>query len=64
MFTKINKFYTQVKQEIRKISWPTNQELFYSVLMVFASVFFVSFIILLLDYSISKVIIYLLKIGI
>ncbi|MDX1924775.1 MAG: preprotein translocase subunit SecE [Rickettsiaceae bacterium] len=59
----INKFYDQVKQEIKKVTWPSKQELIYSSLMVISVVTVFSFVVLFIDYIINMVIQFLLRIG-
>lgn len=35
-FAKINKFISEVKSELKKVSWPTRQELIFATMMVVA----------------------------
>jgi preprotein translocase subunit SecE len=57
------KFYEQVKQECKKIFWPTRKELVTSVIIVLVAVFLFSIATLVLDYGIHGIINYILNIG-
>lgn len=57
------KFYEQVKQEVKKIVWPTKKELTTSVTIVVAAVLLISLITMLLDYGIHSAVQLLLNIG-
>lgn len=59
----IIKFLGQVKQEALKVIWPTKQELFLSVAVVFLAVSLVSVACLVLDYCVHSGISFLLNIG-
>lgn len=61
--TKIYKFYEQVKQEARKVVWPTKKELVSSTSIVLLAVAIFSLVFLFLDYGIHSIIQMLLGIG-
>lgn len=61
--TKIYKFYEQVKQEARKVVWPTKKELVSSTSIVLLAVSVFSLVFLFLDYGIHSIIQMLLGIG-
>ena len=63
LLSNFTKFYSQVKQEIKKVTWPTKQELMYSSLMVIVAVTVVSLVVLMIDYCINGVIQFFLRIG-
>jgi len=66
MFDKLKKpfsFFYQVKQEAKKVIWPTKKDLIASTLIVVVGVLFFSLACLLLDYSIHNLIRFLLNIG-
>ncbi|RYE06289.1 MAG: preprotein translocase subunit SecE [Rickettsiaceae bacterium] len=60
---KAYKFYEQVKQEALKVSWPKKKELLTSIFIVLIAVLVSSMIFLVLDYSIHKIVQFLLTIG-
>lgn len=53
-------FFKQVKQEFAKITWPTRSELLSSVMIIAATVFVFSFVVLGVDYVFHKIINFLL----
>ena len=57
------KFFDQVKQEAKRVSWPDRRELVASGSIVIISVLIFSLLTMLLDYSIHGVIDFLLSIG-
>ncbi len=57
------KFFDEVRQEIKKVTWPTRKELITSVLIVFVAVFLFSIVTLIFDYGIHNFISFLLNIG-
>lgn len=59
----ILKFYNQVKQEISKVSWPSRQELLYSTMLVLIVVTVFSIVSIGVDYSINKIVQFLLHIN-
>ena len=61
--TKVYKFYEQVKQEARKLVWPTHKELIIFTSIVLLAVLVCSLIFLFLDYGIHSIIQMLLGIG-
>ena len=61
--TNIFKFYDQVKQEAKKVSWPSRKELTTSVVVVVIAVFIFSLVSLALDYGIHNLVQFLLNIG-
>jgi len=60
---KFLKFFDQVKQEAKKVFWPSKKELVASSAIVFISVLIFSLLIMVLDYTIHNVINFLLNIG-
>lgn len=60
---KLYKFFDQVKQEAKKVSWPERKELVTSVLVVLVAVFVFSMVTLVFDYGIHSLIKFLLNIG-
>ncbi len=63
MISKVYKFYAEVKQEAKKVSWPNRQEVFKTFIIVAVSIVLFSIACLLLDYIIHFVITFLLNIG-
>ncbi|MDX1917253.1 MAG: preprotein translocase subunit SecE [Rickettsiaceae bacterium] len=63
MISSIRKFWEQVKQELKKITWPTRQEVLTATLVVLVVVLVASLIILSVDYLINAVIQFLLRLG-
>lgn len=65
MLHKLNllKFFSQVKQEAKKVSWPQKKELITLASTVVVTVLLFSFISLILDYSIHSLVQFLLNIG-
>ena len=61
--TKAHKFFEQVKQEIQKITWPERKEHITSVVTVVVVVLIFGSACMLVDYSIHKLIKFLLSIG-
>ncbi len=61
--TNVFKFYDQVKQEAKKVSWPNRKELTTSVIVVVIAVFVFSLVSLALDYGIHSLVQFLLNIG-
>ena len=62
MISKIKKFYDEVKIEASKITWPDKSYMLSSTLMVCVVVLISSLACLLLDFSVSSVISFLLKV--
>lgn len=65
MSYKLNlfKFFSQVRQEAKKVSWPKKKELITLASTVVVTVLLFSFISLILDYSIHNLVRFLLNIG-
>lgn len=61
--TKIFKFYEQVIQEVRKVTWPNKKELISSTSVVLVAVLVSSLVFLFLDYGIHTIVQILLNIG-
>ncbi len=60
---EIYKFYNEIKQEAKKIIWPSRQELISTFLVVVAVTIIFSLCCLFLDYIIHSIITLLLNIG-
>ncbi|MCP5369185.1 MAG: preprotein translocase subunit SecE [Rickettsiaceae bacterium] len=60
---EIIKFFDQVKQEAKKITWPDKKDLMTSGSIVIVSVLIFSLITMLLDYTIHNFVDFLLNIG-
>jgi preprotein translocase subunit SecE len=65
MFKKLHlyKFFDQVKQEAKKITWPEKKEVTTSVVIVVMVVLVFSLSIMILDYLVHSLIVFLLNIG-
>ena len=63
MISSINKFFEQVKQEVKKITWPTRQEVITSSIIVVVVVIITSMVTLGIDYLINIIIQFLLRLG-
>ncbi len=46
----VTSFFRGVKQEMKKVQWPTNQELVRYTIVVFVTVVFISLLIMLVDF--------------
>ena len=57
---KLKNFYNEVKQETKKVTWPTKQETITTTVMVFKFVFISSLFFLLVDKIISFLVKYIL----
>ena len=60
---KIYKFFDQVKQEAKKVTWPERKELVTSALVVIIAVLLFSLVIMILDTGIHNLIKFLLNVG-
>lgn len=60
---EIYNFYTEVKQEAKKIIWPGRQELFSTFVVVIIVILICSLFFLCFDYIIHYIITLLLNIG-
>lgn len=60
---KIYKFFGQVKQEAKKISWPTKKELYVSLVIVIIAVLLFSIVVVLVDYFAHNFVHFLLNFG-
>jgi len=49
MFGKISKFFIDCKNELKKVAWPSKQELVGSVVVVIVSLMLFSIIVLVMD---------------
>ena len=58
---KIPKFFNEVKQELKKVSWSNRKELFGATWVVIAITFFLAFYIGSLDFGLSKFLTSVLK---
>jgi preprotein translocase subunit SecE len=54
MFSKINKFFTEVVVELKKVSWSTRSELIESTQVVLISTAFLGLFIAVVDLVLSK----------
>jgi len=54
MFAKINKFFTEVSVELKKVSWSTRSELIESTQVVLISTAFLGLFIAVIDLVLSK----------
>ena len=61
MFAKINNFVSEVTVELKKVSWPTRNELIGSTIIVIISVAAMAFYIGICDFIFSKAIHLLIK---
>lgn len=60
---KIYKFYEQVKTEAARVTLPSKQEFYYSLLMIVSVIVLFSFCCVCVDYVIHGLIKFLLNIG-
>lgn len=60
---QLTKFYDQVKQEVRKVTWPTRKEVLTSTGVVVLTVIVFSLVCLLVDYGIHSFVQMILNIG-
>ncbi len=51
----ITSFFRGVKQEMKKVQWPTKQELVRYTIIVFITVIFISFIIMAVDFVFMEI---------
>ncbi|AVP88166.1 SecE [Candidatus Phycorickettsia trachydisci] len=63
MIKSIYKFYSEVKQEARRIIWPSRKDLISTTIVVLVVIFLLSLCGLFLDFIIHKVITFLLNLG-
>lgn len=54
MFKKISEFLKEVKNEMKKVAWPTKKETISSTAIVVIVVFFLSFFIGICDFGLSE----------
>ncbi len=59
----IVKFFEQVKQEAKKVTWPEKKDLIASTSVVVVSVMIFSFVVMGLDYGIHSFISFLVNFG-
>jgi preprotein translocase subunit SecE len=59
--TKVGKFFGQVKSELKKVAWPSRQELVSSTLVVLFSTFLLAIFIGVCDLVLSRVINFLIS---
>ncbi|HJK87801.1 MAG TPA: preprotein translocase subunit SecE [Candidatus Megaira endosymbiont of Hartmannula sinica] len=57
------KFFSQVKQEFKKVIWPSKKEINTSVLIIVTTVLIFSTALNIVDYGVHSIIEYLLNIG-
>ncbi|MGV3279123.1 preprotein translocase subunit SecE [Rickettsiales bacterium LUAb2] len=57
------KFLSQVRQEFLKIHWPDRKKTILSTVMVFVMVFIMAMYFFLLDWGLSSIVNFLLKLG-
>ena len=56
MFNKIGKFYTEIKSEMKKVTWPTRDELKESTKLVIIATFIVTLFVGFIDQILTFVI--------
>ncbi len=56
MIKKLTRFFSEVKTEMKKVSWSTRKELVSSTRIVIVSVFFLALFIGIIDFIISRVV--------
>ncbi len=61
MIARIGVFFDGVREEMRRVSWPTREELIGSALVVFVGVFLLACYITVLDSILSKTVQVLLR---
>lgn len=61
MFRKIKKFLVEVRQELRKTSWSTKEELIGSTIIVIVAVAVLAIFVGIIDFTLSQLINLLLK---
>lgn len=54
MFTRIKKFFKESKAELKKVTWPTKEQLVHNTLVIIAFVAIVTVILALLDLGFTK----------
>lgn len=57
------KFFEQVKQEAKKVTWPDRKELTSSVLIILVTVLVFSLAVMIVDYGIHNLVSFILNIG-
>jgi len=55
-FTKIRQFYKETMVELKKAAWPTRQELYSSILVVFVAIAILGVFVSIADFAIYNVI--------
>jgi preprotein translocase subunit SecE len=53
-FARSKQFYLDVRNEMKKVSWPSRQEVFGTTVVVIAAVFFFGLYLGLVDYLLSR----------
>lgn len=56
MIAKIKNFITDVQKEMKKVSWPTKQQLKESTIVVLAMTFILTVFVYLVDFAVDKVV--------
>jgi len=54
IFSQIKDYFVQAYLELRKVSWPSRQEIFSHTIMVLASIVITMLVILMVDLGLSK----------
>jgi len=61
MANRITKFLSEVKSELKKVTWPSRDELKGSTMVVIVLTFLLAFFIGIVDFFISKIITFLIR---
>jgi len=54
-FVRINEFLSEVRAELKKVSWPTKQELWNATGVVIASTVLVTLFVVFVDFVLDKI---------
>jgi len=55
MFGKVSNFFTETKQELNKVTWPSRDEVFQSTLVVIFTTFIIALYIGVIDFFLSNI---------
>jgi len=62
MFKKLIKFLQEVRQEMKKVTWPTRKEISGSTIVVIITVFIVAIYLGIVDNVLQRIMLYLVNI--
>ena len=61
MANKVTQFLTEAKAELKKVSWPTRDDVKASTIVVLVATFLLAFFIGIIDFVVSRIITFLIK---